>query len=68
MKARIRLAILLPALASLPLAAQSTGFTPEQVMNLRQVSNVVIGNGWAAFTRTEPRPASDGPGTAYSRL
>ena len=65
MNARVPLSVLILAA---PLLGQQRGITAEQVMKLRQVGNAVAGNGWVAFTRTAPRPASHDPGAAYTHL
>ncbi len=51
-------------------AALAQGLTPEQMMRLRAVIGVYPSpdGGRVAFTRTEPRPISDGPGTSYAHL
>ena len=67
MNAPVPLSVLILVLAA-HLPGQQRGITAEQVMNLRQVGNPVAGNGWVAFTRTAPRPASHDPGAAYTHL
>ncbi|MEM7203723.1 MAG: prolyl oligopeptidase family serine peptidase [Planctomycetota bacterium] len=59
------------ALASFgPLLAQTPGITPEQVLAMRSVALVAPapdGN-IVAFTRIEPRPGTETPGSAYLHL
>lgn len=61
--------LLLAAFAPVVAARTQQGLTPEQVVSLRYVTGVHPGpEGLVAFTRSEPRPASEGPGPRRTHL
>ncbi|MGE3173446.1 MAG: prolyl oligopeptidase family serine peptidase [Planctomycetota bacterium] len=55
----------LSVLVAAPFARAQQPLTVEQVMDLRTVTNPVLGDGFVAWNVVVPRPLADGPGGSY---